>query len=82
MGNKQHGLVGIAREEAMIQFTFCRFVQAAADFIEQEDVATVEQSAGDGDTLRLALAESAASFTKFSVDALGQIKDEISTSGM
>lgn len=66
----------------MIKFALCRFVEGTADFVKQKDVATVEQSAGDSDTLGLSLAESAASFSKFGVYAFWQIKDEIGTGGM
>ena len=42
----------------------------------------MEQSTGDGNTLCLTLTESATTLTKFGVDAIGQIKDKISTGGM
>ena len=76
MGDEKHGLLWVCRKETVIQFALGGFVEGAADLVEQQDVATVEQSAGDGDTLRLALAESAAALTQFGVDAVGQVKDE------
>lgn len=82
MGDEKHGLLWVCRKETVIQFALGGFVEGAADLVEQQDVATVEQSAGDGDTLRLALAESAAALTQFGVDAVGQVKDEVSTGGM
>ena len=42
----------------------------------------MKQSTGDGNTLGLSFAESAASFSKFGVDAIGQIEDKISTGSM
>ena len=66
----------------MIKFTLRGFVEGTADLVKQEDVATVEQSTGNSDTLSLALAEPAAALTQFGVYSLWQIKDEICTSGL
>ena len=79
MGDEKHGLLWVCRKKAVIQFALCGFVEGTADFVKQQDVAIVEQSTGDGDTLGLSFAESAAALTQFGVDAIGQIKDKIST---
>ena len=82
MGDEKHGLLWVGRKETVIQFALCGFVEGTADLVKQEDVATVEQSSGDGDTLSLALTESAAMLTKFGVKTVGQVEDEVSTGGM
>lgn len=64
------------------QFLLRRFVERTTDFVKQENAATVDQSTGDGNTLGLSLAESAASLTKFDVEIIMQVKDKISTGNM
>ena len=71
MRDKEYGLLRIGSKQPGEQFSLGCFVKATADFVEQEDVATMEQATGDGDALGLTFAESAASFTKFGVEAIG-----------
>jgi hypothetical protein len=51
VGDEKHGLLWVCRKEPVIQFAFRGLVEGTADFVKQEDVATVEQSTGDGNTL-------------------------------
>lgn len=82
MSNEKHGFIGILCKEMVIQFVLCGFVEGTTDFVKQENAATVDQSTGDGNTLGLSLAESAASLTKFDVEIIMQVKDKISTGNM
>jgi hypothetical protein len=72
VGDDEHGLLRIGGEDAGIERLFGLFVETAADLVEEEDVTAVEQSAGDGDTLGLPLAESTAQLiaTSFGISAL------------
>ncbi len=82
MGDEKHGLLRVCRKQTAVQFALGGFVERAADLIEQEDVASVEQSAGDSDTLGLAFTESTTPLSKFGVKAVGQVEDEVGTGGM
>ena len=42
----------------------------------------MEQATGDGDALGLPLAESAAPFTQFGVETIGQVEHKVGTGGM
>jgi len=72
VGDEEHGLLRIGGEDAGIERLLGLFVETAADLVEEEDVTAVEQSAGDGDTLGLPLAESTAQLiaTSFGISAL------------
>lgn len=82
VSNEDNGLIRIALKEAMVEFALGGFVERTADLVEQEDVATVEQPTSDGDTLGLSFAETATPLTQFGVESIGQVEDEIGTSGM
>ena len=82
VGDEKHGLLRVGRKETVVQFALGGFVEGTADLVEQEDVATVEQSAGDGDTLGLTFAESTTPLAQFGVETVGQVEDEVGTGGM
>ena len=57
VGDEKHVFVGVSRKNAVVEFALGGFVERAADFVEQEDVATVQQATGDGYALGLTLAQ-------------------------
>ena len=65
VGDEKHGFIGMSREYAAVEFAFGGFIERAAYFVEQQDVATMQQAAGDGYALRLTLTESATALAKF-----------------
>ena len=46
MGDKKHGLFWEGYKEPVVEFALGLFVERTTDFVEQEDVAGVQQTAG------------------------------------
>ena len=82
VGDEEHGLVGTGGKEAGEEFALGGLVEGGADFVEQEDAARTQQATGNGDTLSLTLAESAAALTQFGIKTMRQVEHEIGTGRM
>ena len=77
MGDKDDGAIGKMLFEVLKQFFFGFDVEGRRGFIEQEDLAGVENGTGDGDSLRLAFGETSTLFGTPGVKTLGKVEDEV-----
>ena len=63
MGNEKHSLLRICCKETAVKFALGGLIKRAANLIEQEGTATMQQTTGYGNALSLPLAETAAPLT-------------------
>ena len=82
MGDEDDGLLRVGGKEAGKEIALGGLVERAANLIEQEDVATMQQTTGYGNALSLSFAESPTPFTEFGAECIGQIEHEIGTGDM
>ncbi len=71
---------GISCKETTVKLTFGGLVERTADFVEQQDLRWAQETSGDGDALRLTLAQTTASLTQFGIDAIGQVVHKLGCS--
>ena len=55
----------------------CLFVERGADFVQQHDTARPEQSSGDGNALRLTLAQSSATLAALGIQTFWQVQHKV-----
>ena len=82
VGNQKYGVVGPGCQQAAEEFTLGGFIEGRTDFVEQQDGSRTQQATGDGDTLCLALTETAATFMQARVESLRQFVHEVGTGRM
>ena len=82
MGDEDDGFLRIGGKEAGKEIALGGLVERAAYLVEQEDVATMQQTTGYGNALSLSFAESPTPFTEFGAECIGQVEHEIGTGDM
>ena len=76
MGDENQGLTIILDREVPHQEVFRLGIQRRAELIQQQDAAGPEQTARDGDTLRLTLAQAGAALPANRIEPLRQLPHE------
>ena len=72
MGDEKHGLLREGGKEAAVELTLGRFVERRGYLVEQKNTTRAQPTASNGNALGLAFAKSAATFTQFGVETIGQ----------
>ena len=82
MGDEKHGFIWVGCKNAAVEFALGGLVERAANLVEQQYVATMQQATGNGYALGLPLAESATTFTKSGVKTVFKIKYKVGAGGV
>ena len=71
VGDEDDGFLRVGGKEAGKEIALGGLVERAANLVEQEDVATMQQTTGYGNALCLSFAESPTPFTEFGAECIG-----------